>query len=132
MSKDTKNQLQILPQFDHKLGASRHEKITEFVQLLGAYMSTKHASAAAYVCAHIHQAMMEAHAANGPHVKEFSFTEPADIFKAWEAPDHAKWREAIAKEMWLLQDEIENLSMDLFKLLVHTICCARRSTRNAA
>ena len=42
MSKDTKNQLQILPQFDHKLGASRHEKITEFVQLLGAYMSTKH------------------------------------------------------------------------------------------
>ena len=42
MSKDTKNQLQILPQFDHKLGASRHEKITEFVQLLGAYISTKH------------------------------------------------------------------------------------------
>jgi hypothetical protein len=88
-------------------GSIEHVSFDDVLCLLSKSKKRREAEANfASVCAHIHQAMMEAHAANGPHVKEFSFTEPADIFKAWEAPDHAKWREAIAKEMRLLQDEM--------------------------
>ena len=49
------------------------------------------------------QAVFEAHAANGPT----DYTEPADIFKAWNSPDHVKWREAIDKEMRLLGQEMD-------------------------
>ena len=57
----------------------------------------------ASVTAHLMQAIFEAHAANGPS----EYTEPTDIFKAWTAPDHIKWREAINKEMRLLGVEMD-------------------------
>jgi hypothetical protein len=57
----------------------------------------------ASVTAHLMQAMFEAHAANGPS----EYTEPTDIFKAWTAPDHIQWREAIDKEMRLIGIEMD-------------------------
>ena len=85
-------------------GSTEHLPYDDILLLLRKSKRRRQAEANySSVAAHLLQAMFEAHAANGPS----EYTEPTDIFKAWKAPDHVKWREAIDKEMRLLGIEMD-------------------------